>query len=146
MDDARPSGAGGHFDGFVADDPDDGGDNYERAAYGSRTIPFGERTGFTLYPIYSEGVEVGWGADCGKHKDADTPHLRCRARLWYGVRQPVTEEQAVRGLKRWLLYGTAIATSSPTGKTTHMLIKPRACALEPDDPEEDLEKAVDFLT
>jgi len=129
-----------------------------RSARGTRTIKFGR---FTLSKVYSKGVQCGWAADCDRHTSHLDPEARCRTQLTYGgVRTTrLSDEEILRGLKRWLVYGYTIACTKEeaiaegeaeedqelTQIQKHLKIGPRKCAEESPDEDEDLEDVAEAL-
>ena len=101
-----------------------------------------------LVVVVLTGVQIGWGAECGKHNNSDDePGIKCRAQLWYGKHHPMSDEKVIRGLKRWLVWGLTMQFTDPTKhRHEHLALRPRTCAREPTDDEEDLEDEVDILT
>jgi hypothetical protein len=58
---------------------------------------------FHLGPIYSQGVQTGYGAICGLHRNSeDGPGIYCRKAL---TTSELSEEDCRLRLKRWLLAG-----------------------------------------
>ena len=110
-----------------------------RAAPGENSEPFGP---FIVSKVFRRGVQVGWGATCGKHRDPDFPDRVCKLNRVYGG---LTDDQLVLGLKRWLVLGHAINNlddGPPGPKTRHMAVDVRALAMKPvdasDDPDYDV--------
>ena len=72
--------------------------------------------------VFSEGRQIGWGADCKRHKDtADLRPLQCKKQITYGGRNvPVlTDDECQKVLKQWLIRGLDIPRGSDVGRTTH---------------------------
>ncbi|CAK0796790.1 unnamed protein product [Prorocentrum cordatum] len=87
-----------------------------------RAIPWGPaRYRFNLARVFSQGVQIGWGATCGRHcdghvpdpanPDAAVPGLPCKKQLTYG-KERLTDEQCVHRLKYWLLVGLRLPISA----------------------------------
>ena len=58
---------------------------------------------FHLGPIYSQGVQTGYGAICGLHQNSDdAPGIYCRKAL---TTSELSEEDCRLRLKRWLVAG-----------------------------------------
>lgn len=117
-----------------------------RAAPGERVlIRFGR---FSISEMRASGEIIGYGANCNNHHNPDFPRRYCKSRLQFRKRNKpdLTEDQIIRGLKRWLLYGVSIDNDSHENpQKAHQEIDPYACAALPADPEEDLDADVDML-
>ena len=61
----------------------------------------------SLSRVFSHGVQIGWGANCNKHIDRDTPHLGCKVQLTYG-QERLSDLQCIGGLMQWLLLGFTV--------------------------------------
>ena len=104
---------------------------------------------FFISVVSRGGGQIGWGATCGHHHDPLRPHLSCKTSITYAKDGSLTDENMIKGLKRWLLYGLAIPRKGKgkgkgkdplqDTKGEHMKIKARDCALMPDEPGEDLD-------
>ena len=109
-----------------------------RAAPYARTVGFGR---FTLSRISSRGRQIGWGANCNRHRNVDDRNS-CRAHLVYGAVNPLTDEQCIRGLQKWIILGFTILPNDPTApgaRTRHKQISARMLAETPPGDDEDLD-------
>ena len=100
-----------------------------------RGIPWGP---FEIAPLVSGNRQQGWGATCGRHRDSVDPLDRqCKKHFVYGKREPLTDEQCRRRLKKWLLRGLHIPTTDACCRSLHMSENVRAYS--DDETEEELE-------
>ena len=95
---------------------------------------------FRISPVFSAGVQTGWGATCRMHVDANCV-AECKRNLGYRGRSskdPIFDDAAcVRQLKRWLIAGLSIDPALPNAKTLHFDMDIRS--LGPQSHPENLE-------
>ena len=97
-----------------------------------RGIPWGP---FVISEIVSDGVRIGWGATCKRHRDhADSAKTICKKHLPYGRLDPLDDASCRLRLKRWLLKGADIDPGDAYGRTFHLGENPRL--LETPETEE----------
>jgi hypothetical protein len=60
--------------------------------------------GFSLAPVYRAGVQVGYGAKCGRHRNIGEIHgdVECKKSVTFGAAE-LTEATCILRLKRWLV-------------------------------------------
>lgn len=101
-----------------------------------RSVLWGE---WTIAPVTrrSDGAVIGWGAVCGCHVD-ETSRTRCQKQVTLGTGpNPISEAEARRLVKCWLILGREIERTDPEGRRKHVLgIKIRQAA--PDAWTEDV--------
>ena len=112
-----------------------------RVGRGDRMTPFGR---FSLSRYCPGGELKGIGGNCNQHRNPEFPSRYCKCLLTFNPRgkPAITEEQAIRGVKRWLIYGADLAEDE---QTDHKAISPYDCAMLPYDPDEDLDELVRVL-
>ena len=113
-----------------------------RAGRGDRMLRFGK---FSLSRFMPGGVLAGYGANCNAHKDPRFPKRACKILLTFKKRghPDLTEEQVIKGCKRWLIYGIELGANEQVRHKTEAT--PLECALMPDDPAEDLDALAQLL-
>ena len=89
--------------------------------------------------IRADGVEISWGANCGKHRNCwESAFARCKKSIGFGASSR-PEEEARRRMKKWLLAGHDIGGDEPDGKEQHFNIDPHSWTLEELEPEDELD-------
>lgn len=79
---------------------------------------------FNLSKIHRRGVQVGWGAVCGRHNDAgDRPGSQCKKQLAYCGS---SDEEAIKLLKIWLMKGLEIDVDTELARSDHLRCIPRS--------------------
>ncbi len=82
--------------------------------------PWGE---FSISPVFSnktgERVQIGWGANCLKHKNGPGCSLRCQKQVPFTAADGGADE-ARRLCKVWLLCGRRLDSTHPTGQHEHV--------------------------
>lgn len=103
---------------------------------------------FTISKLLRQGVHVGWGATCRRHRDPGK-RTQCQTTIHFrgrGDDRVLTDDECVLGLKRWLIYGFTISDAHPTPRAEHISYNPRMLALMEPDPDEDLEEDLRTFT
>jgi hypothetical protein len=93
-------------------------------------VPRAEDWGpFKVARVFSRGVPIGWGATCGRHTNVGDANC-CKKQIQYGAKDPLTDEQCVAKLKRWLISGFDIPTEGLASRKEHLNIEIRRLAAE----------------
>lgn len=107
----------------------------------ARATPWGAPDfDFKLAAVYSKGVQIGWGATCALHTNADdVPGVSpaCKKQLVYGAEGLSDSECRVR-LKLWLLAGLSIDLDSGSGRKDHVALNARTMVDETDEERVDM--------
>jgi hypothetical protein len=96
---------------------------------------------WSIAPIVSQGIIVGYGVTCAKHSNAGE-NTTCKRQLPFGKRMPLSAVECRSRLKAWLLEGLPIE-DGPSSRDEHMDIKPRD--IEPLMPEADYDAQAQAL-
>ena len=84
---------------------------------------------WSISPVFSHGVHVGWGGNCGKHfNTALGERTRCQSSITAG-KYLTLDECRVR-MKLWLLAGLAVSDDDLLARQSHKRMLPRQIPLE----------------
>lgn len=88
---------------------------------------------WTIAPIVSHEVQVGWGATCKGHVNHGDA-VACKKQLIYGSVVPLPDAECKRRVKAWLLAGVGIPFDNPDGNARglHLAVAPRDLPLVSD--------------
>jgi hypothetical protein len=101
--------------------------------------------GFKLAPIWSAGIQSGWGATCARHRNAaDLPKsTACKKQVGYGRHaRAVDDATCLRLAKTWILLGEFEELRPAFARTDHVQIDPRDHPAMSDDELEALSPAL----
>ena len=87
---------------------------------------------FQIAPVMLGGVQIGWGATCGRHRNAtDLPTTTaCKKQLLYGTgANTLTDAECLCLIKQWLIEGQhSVDNTFPTARSNHVNLNPRRFA------------------
>ena len=82
---------------------------------------------FQIAQIFRSNIQIGWGATCGRHSDAeDRASTRCKKQLAYGHAHPLSDPECILALKNWLAAGFLIEADDAEGRSKHLARDPRS--------------------
>lgn len=107
----------------------------------ARGIPWGP---WTLAPVVSGGITIGWGATCAMHCNADGKLGACKRQLTFGSKSPLSETEVRCKLKKWLLMGREIQPG-PHARDMHFQVSGLLRELHVPETEAELDHLADSL-
>ena len=80
--------------------------------------------GCKLAPVRSNGVEIGWGATCGRHLNDDDHHKAgCKKQLLFGMGgNQITPARAQHLVKQWVVTEPPVSART---RSAHVQMNPR---------------------
>eukprot|EP00974_Lingulodinium_polyedra_P028976 2793060-Lingulodinium_polyedra.AAC.1 len=98
--------------------------------------PGSPRTPWRIAGVFSNGIQVGWGATCNEHTNASeiAEGLQRVCKKQLVTSRGLTSEQAKRRIMHWLVLGCeTIPPGAAQGRAEHLALNPRALDDVPED-------------